>query len=326
MFSKKAEFRVGRSTAYKIVPEVCRIIWDVLQPHYLAQPTQEMWRHIADEFLEKWQFPNCIGALDGKHIRIQCPPNSGSQFSNYKKYFSLVLMAACDANYKFTIVDVGQFGSISDGGVWAHSDLSHLFENGLLNVPLKKELPGTLVTTEHVFVSDEAFPLKKYLLRPYPRFLLTDKERVFNYRLSRARRVIENAFGILVSRWRILTRPLCCSPENAEHLVKALICLHNFIMTGEREIAPARRRYCPPQLVDTEVAGVLLEGAWRRHGQQGDLVQNIRRLSSNNAEVAARAQRDVLREYFVTEIGEAQVPWQYQKAFRGYDINPPDFH
>lgn len=115
MFSKKAEFRIGRSTAYQIVPEVCRIIWDVLQPHYLAQPTQEVWRCIANEFMQKWQFPNCIGALDGKHIRIQCPPNSGSQYSNYKKYFSLVLMAVCDASYKFTMVDIGQFGSISDG-------------------------------------------------------------------------------------------------------------------------------------------------------------------------------------------------------------------
>ncbi|XP_011858743.1 PREDICTED: putative nuclease HARBI1 [Vollenhovia emeryi] len=263
MFSKKAEFRVGRSTAYRIVPEVCRIIWDMLQPCYLAQPTQEIWTCIADEFMQKWQFPNCIGAVDGKHIRIQCPPNTGTQYSNYKKYFSLVLMAVCDASYKFTMVDIGQFGSISDGGVWAHSDMSHLLDNNLLDVPPKKELPGTFIATEYALVGDEAFPLKKYLLRPYPRHQLTDKERVFNYLLSRARRVIENAFGILVSRWRILTRPLCCSPENAEHLVKALICLHNFVITGEREIAPARRRYCPSQLVDRETEeGMLLEGAW----------------------------------------------------------------
>ncbi|XP_018364796.1 PREDICTED: uncharacterized protein LOC108762333 [Trachymyrmex cornetzi] len=185
-------------------------------------------------------------------------------------------MAACDANYKFTVIDVGQFGSISDGGVWAHSDIGQLLHSGLLDVPPKKELPCTSIATEYVFAGDEAFPLKKYLLRPYPRSQLTDKERIFNYRLSRARQVIENAFGILVSRWRILTKPLCCSPENADHLVKALICLHNFIMTTEREIAPVYRRYCPSLLIHREIAdGVVLGGAWREHGQQGDLVETI---------------------------------------------------
>lgn len=84
---------------------------------------------------------------------------------------------------------------------------------------------GNVLPTNLYNVGDETFPLKKYLLRPYPRVQLNDKGRIFNYRLSRARRVIENAFGILVSRWRILTKLLCCSPENAEHLVKALICL-----------------------------------------------------------------------------------------------------
>jgi len=80
VFSKKAEFRVGRSTAYQVISEVCRIIWDVLQLRYLVQSTQEIWIHISDEFMQKWQFPNCIGAVDGKHIRIQCPSNSGSQY------------------------------------------------------------------------------------------------------------------------------------------------------------------------------------------------------------------------------------------------------
>ncbi|KMQ87437.1 nuclease harbi1-like protein [Lasius niger] len=266
---------------------------------------QEVWRCITDEFVQKWQFPNCTGALDEKHIRIQCP-NSGSQYSNYKKYFSLVLMAVCGASYKFTMIDIGQFGNIIDG-VWAHSDMSHLLDNTLLDVPPKKELPGTLIATEYALVGDEAFLLKKYLLCPYPCFQLTDKEKV-QLPIVTSTTVIENAFGILVSSWRILTRPLCCFPGNAEHLVKALICLHNFVIIGEREIAPARRRYCPPQLIDRETAeGVLLGGTWRGHEEQGDLVQNIGRLSSNNSDAAARAERNVLRDYFVTETGEVQV-------------------
>lgn len=69
-------------------------------------------------------------------------------------------MAVYDASYKFTMVDIGQFGSINDGGVWAHSDQSHLLNDNLLNVPPKKELPGTLIATEYALVADEAFPLK----------------------------------------------------------------------------------------------------------------------------------------------------------------------
>jgi len=72
-FKKKAEFRIGRSTAFKIVFEVCQIIWNVLQSLYLPQLTHEVWRHIANEFMQQWQFPNCIGILEGKYIRIQSP-------------------------------------------------------------------------------------------------------------------------------------------------------------------------------------------------------------------------------------------------------------
>lgn len=60
--------------------------------------------------MAKWQFPNYLGALDGKHMRIQAPPNSGSTFYNYKQFFSLVLLTTCDANYKFTWIDIDQYG------------------------------------------------------------------------------------------------------------------------------------------------------------------------------------------------------------------------
>ncbi|XP_011862589.1 PREDICTED: uncharacterized protein LOC105559121 [Vollenhovia emeryi] len=115
------DYRVGRSTVYKIIPEVCEAIWNALHPTYLPYMSQEKLIKVAEEFYLKWQFPNCVGAVDGKHIKIRCPPNSGSEFFNYKQYFSIVLMATCDAQFKFTWVDIGQYGSISDGGVWSRS-------------------------------------------------------------------------------------------------------------------------------------------------------------------------------------------------------------
>lgn len=104
------DFRIGRSTIYKIVPEVCNAIWQALQPIYLPAMKKNQWERVAKEFQEKWQFPNLLGAIDGKHIRIKAPINSGSLYFNYKKYFSIVLLATCDAKYRFTWVDIGQYG------------------------------------------------------------------------------------------------------------------------------------------------------------------------------------------------------------------------
>ncbi|KYM96983.1 hypothetical protein ALC62_03007 [Cyphomyrmex costatus] len=78
-------YRIGKSTIYSIIPEVCTIIWNVLQPIYLKSEIREReWLEIADDFLKIWNFPNCLGAIDGKHIRIWAPSNSGSAFHNYK--------------------------------------------------------------------------------------------------------------------------------------------------------------------------------------------------------------------------------------------------
>jgi hypothetical protein len=66
----------------------------------MPEPTGEMWRKIADDFYSLWQFPNCIGVIDGKHFEIQAPKNSGSLYLNYKKNFSVVLLALVDENDK----------------------------------------------------------------------------------------------------------------------------------------------------------------------------------------------------------------------------------
>ncbi|XP_025266104.1 protein ALP1-like [Camponotus floridanus] len=200
---KHAEFRIGTSTVYKIIHETCTAIWDVLQPLVLKTPSKEDWKTISDGFMT-WQFPNCVGAIDGRHMRIQAPVNSGSNYYNYKQFFSMVMMATCDAKYKFTWVDVGQFGSISDGGVWANTKFANDLSSGNVSLPDPSPLPGEEIPFPYMFVGDEAFPLTNYIMRPYSRKTLTDENRIFNYRLSRARRVIENIFGILTARWKIL--------------------------------------------------------------------------------------------------------------------------
>lgn len=162
----------------------------------LPLPTEDKWKIIANDFKLLWNFPNCVGEVDGKHITIQAPSNSGSLYFNYKKTFSIVLIALVDANYNFIAVDVGSYGKNSDGDIFANSNLGNRLQQGTLGIPGNSPLPGTSIDdvtcgVPHVIVGDEVFPLKTYLMRPYPGQNLNDDQRIFNYRLSRAKELLK---------------------------------------------------------------------------------------------------------------------------------------
>lgn len=97
---------------YRIIQDVSKAILDGLQEKYLEFPTREQWEVIADNYQHAWKLPNCLGALDGKHIRLRCPPHSGSLYYNYNKFYSVVLMAACDAFGRFTWLNCGNYGNL----------------------------------------------------------------------------------------------------------------------------------------------------------------------------------------------------------------------
>lgn len=307
--------RIGESTAYKVIKEICVITMKVLSPIYLKPPKEEDWKKIATGFWNDWNFPNCIGAIDGKHFVIKAPPNSGSLYFNYKKIFSIVLLAVCDHQYKFIIVDCGSYGSNSGGGIFAQSEFGKcLNRNDYLNIPVENcKLPLSNIEMPYYFVADEAFPLSKRIMRPYPGPFLTERKSIFNYRLSRARRIIENTFGILVSRWRLFLRPICLKPQHTDTIIMAAVNLHNFLMT-EKETST--NSYCPVNYVDSEDnTGHVTQGEWRLHVNNVNL--NLRRTNVHRAVTEAYNQRDILSEYFSSPQGE--VPWQIDYIRRGYN-------
>lgn len=214
--------------------------------------SREEWSRHSKEFEELWNFPHCLAAMDGKHVVIQAPFNSGSEYFNYKSYFSIVLFALVDANYNFVFADVGSQGRISDGGILKNSELWKKIEQKSLNIPQPTPLPGRQNAVPYVILGDEAFALHENVMKPYAGIHESgSKQRVFNYRLSIARRVVENCFGILSSVFRILRKPILLQPQKARDVVLTTIYLHNFLRRSR-----SKHLYAPQGSFDSELKTV----------------------------------------------------------------------
>ena len=140
-----------------------------------------------------------MGAIDGKHIPIR-PPGTGSEYFNYKKTFSIILLAIVGPDYESIYADVGSNGRMNDSGVWNSSDLRKRIEDDDLGIPALTPLPFGCTRIPYVFVGDDAFALKTYMMKPYPQKDLTAEKRIYNYPHSRSRRISENLFGILANK------------------------------------------------------------------------------------------------------------------------------
>lgn len=272
-----------------IVPQVCEAIWEALVGEYMAVPKEEEWREIARQFKAHCDFPNCVGAIDGKHVRIVAPPKSGSLYFNYKGTSSIVLLVLVDANLCFRVTDVGAYGRGSDGGVLRESVFGRRLAAGTLELFPDAVIPNAecLGPLPFTFVGDEAFPLRRNLMRPYPGRALTQNRRLFNYRLSRARMVVENAFGVLAARFRVYHRVIGLQPHSAELCVKATCVLHNLL---RRDAPPRTSRPLDPH---------------HPTGSQTDL-RSVTRQGTNNACREAVRIREAYTTYFSSEAGSVE--------------------
>ncbi|RVE45221.1 hypothetical protein evm_010111 [Chilo suppressalis] len=165
-------FKISPQLISKIIPEVCQALNEALKEEIKLPTSPEEWKEIEKGFAPK--FPRAIGSINGKHIVIECPIDSGSEYINYKKTFSTVLLALVDSNYNFIFADIGCQG-------------------------------------------DGAFALTEHIMKPYPgNHDWGSPKRKFNQRLSSARVVVENTFGILVTRFRIFKKPFQLNPEKVK--------------------------------------------------------------------------------------------------------------
>lgn len=230
-------FRISHNYLSTVIKSTLAELKIKLEPIFLPDPKNIDFKQKSAEFSYKWNFPNCILAIDGKHVRIRSPSNSGTLFHNYKDFYSIVLLAMVDANYKFIVVDIGSFGKEGDSGIFLKSDMGQKILNGTFGFPEQCKLPGSDKVAPHVIVGDEAFRLHTHILKPYTRKSARENpsEAVFNYRLSRARRVTENAFGLLSQIFRIFYQPINLETTTIDDLIWVTCCLHNMLREGYLE-------------------------------------------------------------------------------------------
>jgi len=247
------------------------------------------WLKIAREFEIKCSFPHCIGALDGKHVSILPPPNTGSLYFNYKHHFSIVLLALVDASCRFLYVDIGAYGRTSDGGVFNNSSLAQALESNILNIPEPAAIPPTNDLCPYVIVADDAFALKPYIQKPYSVRNLTKEQHIFNYRLSRTRRTVENAFGQLSQRFRVLGRPIPLTPYKVQVIVMAVCCLHNFLLRDK-----------------TSQATYMPDDEHQELATAREMFTSLTRQGSNRSSLKAQQVRDTLSKYFNSPEGSIE--------------------
>ncbi|KAJ8892325.1 hypothetical protein PR048_004905 [Dryococelus australis] len=181
----KFSCNIAPQTLGKIIPDTCEAIFKAQRNYCKCPTTEKEWENVAREFEHRWNFPNCIGAVDGKHVATMLSPGSGSYIYNYKILHSHVLLGIANANYELRYFSFGINGRVSDG------DLSKNLEDGRLN--LQKE--GTIAekNVRYVLVMDDAFPLREYIMKPCSHKVATPAHKIFNYRV----------FGIIVERYGV---------------------------------------------------------------------------------------------------------------------------
>lgn len=215
-------------------------------------------------------------------------------------------MAVVDADYKFLYAQVGAQGRISDGGVLSQSRFGCSLAAAELYVPEPCVITQTNLIMPYMFVADEAFSMTCNITKPYPRRQLTREQRIFNYRLSRARRVVENAFGILTSKFRMYKSPIPLKTSTARVAVMATVCLHNFLRQYNIDNCSDGTEINDDEPASVETENTVLDNN-----------KGLRRLSATKGRINSTAikQRQDLTNYFMNE---GAVAWQYSAA--GLDL------
>lgn len=248
-------FGFGPRAAHKIISMTFEDIWWRLSPIHLRPPTHAEINGLAKEYYEKWKFPNCVGAIGGKYIRL----------FNTAKNKKGIINAVVDANFRFLTVYVERKRSSEESFVKNMFDISGM-----------QCLPGTEVMLPLVVIGNDAYPLKNNLMKPYP-FRATQicpEKGYFNERLKQARVPVDCAFEILSEKWKIFNMPFSLRIEETKLVVKVVCLLYNIVKDREGDRDP---HFCRFGQVDNGCIYLnLLKHKSRKHNRASSIAISIR--------------------------------------------------
>ncbi|XP_054725157.1 uncharacterized protein LOC129235368 [Anastrepha obliqua] len=223
-------FGVGKATVCKILIEFCNEVWTSLAPIYLKNfplTRAQIENGVAD--FNAMGYPQCIGAIDGCHIEIHPRKEEAIDYYNYKGWYSVVLLALVDAKYRFVYIHCGSPGRCNDSSIFEQSSLKRELQSCALLDELSLQYGSTKIPV-HI-IGDSAFRLSQHLMKPYPHSVTnTPEQKKFNYRLSKCRRVVENAFGHLKARFRRIGKGVDNHIKNVNTVISCACVLHNFLI------------------------------------------------------------------------------------------------
>ncbi|XP_065356594.1 uncharacterized protein LOC135950976 [Calliphora vicina] len=222
-------FGVSTSSVCIILHEFCRAVIENLANDFL--PTNFLTAAKVEECVQGFEdlgFPQCLGAIDGCHIEVKPPASEAIDHFNYKGWYSVVLFALVDYRYRFLYVNVGCPGRCNDSQFYQHSQLSKIIESSKLLKDKSRQICNTEVPV--LLIGDSAFKFSRTIMKPYPFSTSASVEQqTFNYHLSKARRVVENAFGHLKARFRRIGKGLDNHYKFNSKIIMCACILHNFL-------------------------------------------------------------------------------------------------
>ena len=220
-------FGISDASVCHITEEFCSSVVNNMLEDYIKIPVGEELDKVIAEFKHKWGFPQCVGAIDGSHIPVKAPVEFHADYYNRKGWYSIIPQGVVDSSYRFIDINVGWPGKVHDARVFSNSSIFKKGQNGTL-FPKEQfaDIDGFKVPL--FITADAAYPLLPWVMKPFPENGTLGSDKLhFNYRISRARMVVENAFGRLKGRWRCLLKQNEVNIEKMNSIVVTCCVLHN---------------------------------------------------------------------------------------------------
>ncbi len=225
-------FGVSKHTVCVVTKEVCAAIVKVLLPKYIRIPTGDGLKAVIEGFKDKLGFPQCVGVVDGTHIPIVSPVECPADYYNRKGWHSIIMQGTVNHLGHFIDVYIGWPGRVHDARVFVNSSLYKRGQAGTLFPDWKKTIAGKDIPL--LMLGDPAYPLLPWLMKAFPdNGSFPHEQKTSNYRLSKARVVVEHAYGRLKGRWRCLLKRNDVLVDDLPKLVAACCVLHN--ICGSRD-------------------------------------------------------------------------------------------